>query len=536
MTRSERMLAGALFLLFFAQVPAIGQVCFLPKYERTLACVPTLTAIAGTTDYEVQYQNGNSGLYVVGSGSPLRIGGSVPLATPFGFAAQFASQIASAPSAATSVGFTLSFQGGAPTLRPADLGPLFSDLPQTIGRHRLYVGASYQFVQFTRIGGQNIKSFGFSQYFANEYFSEQNNPYIGANGEYLVNAPNAPLFGTNQLHSAASLKIHEVNTYVSFGVTDRLEVSAVIPFSKVLFSINTACSSVDPTYTFTHANSPDTTFCGLQSPTPQVDLNHLNPLNWYGLILTAPASSSTVNEPNATEINAGPEGILTTAKGLGDLTLRAKYEFLKREHDGLAAGMEFRAPTGDPLNFKGSGAFGYRTFLAYAYSARFSPHINIGYQYNGSSVNDVRDTVTYSNVPGTVANPNYNQGLLVYADKLTPTKLPNIFSTTVGLDFAATRRINVDFDLLERAFSNDGIKAYAPPTVPSGVTLVGAQTIQPFTGTNDKVTLIFGSKFKLVNHLLLAANLMVDANPGSGLSYKPSPLVSLSYDFGVTQK
>jgi len=36
------------------------------------------------------------------------------------------------------------------------------------------------------------------------------------------------------------------------------------------------------------------------------------------------------------------------------------------------------------------------------------------------------------------------------------TKLPDSFTATVGADFAVTRRLNLDADLLERVFSDDG--------------------------------------------------------------------------------
>jgi hypothetical protein len=248
----------------------------------------------------------------------------------------------------------------------------------------------------------------------------------------------------------------------------------------------------------------------------------------------------------------GPEGLPSSARGIGDVTLRAKYEFLKSKskHDGVAVGMEFRLPTGDPLNFKGSGAFGYRTFLAYGHTGRYSPHVNIGYQYNGSSVNDVQDRVTYTNSTTAPKFPSgpykglSTQGILVFADTPTARKLPNTFTTTFGLDYAAFKRVNFDADFLLRAFSNDDIQAFAPPTCLGCPTAGAGGAIPPtnaspparFTGTSVKDTLVFASKFRLPGHLLLAANLQVDANPGTGMSYKPSPIVTLSYDFGVSEK
>jgi hypothetical protein len=454
-------------------------------------------------------------------------------------------------------------QGGVPIFMPSDLGPLFSDLPQTVGRRRLYVGVSYQFLQFTKIGGQNIGSFNYTQYFGSDYHSRQNNPDFGADGYDLPDGSNTPALGTTALQSTASLKVHEVNSYVSFGITDSIEVSAVIPFSKVLFSMNTRCnSSLNINYVFPYVGQappsiPAGSYCGTQTPNPQTDLNaYLNTdrtlpyYPWYDGFLALPSSSSTVPDP------ISGQGILApAARGIGDVTLRGKYEFFesKSKHDGVALGMEFRLPTGDPLNFTGSGAFGYRTFLAYGHTGRYSPHVNIGYQYNGSSVNDVRDTIAYtnsSNAPTFTSGPykGYStRGILIFSDTLPSHKLPNTFTTAFGLDYAAFRRVNLDADFLLRAFSNNDIQAFATPTcggcppagagaAPTGAFYINKLPPNPFTGTSVKDTLVFAAKFRLPSHFLLAANLQVDANPGTGMSYKPSPVVTLSYDFGVSEK
>ncbi len=76
-----------------------------------------------------------------------------------------------------------------------------------------------------------------------------------------------------------------------------------------------------------------------------------------------------------------------SATGVGDLIVRVKGSVLRRSAHGLAVGLDLRMPTGDERNLLGSGAFGAKPFVAYSANFnRISPHVNIGYQWNGSSI------------------------------------------------------------------------------------------------------------------------------------------------------
>src|SRR5664279_229820 len=52
----------------------------------------------------------------------------------------------------------------------------------------------------------------------------------------------------------------------------------------------------------------------------------------------------------------------------------------------LALGAELRLPSGDALNFLGSGAVGIKPYLALSRTGKVAPHLNLGYQWNGNSV------------------------------------------------------------------------------------------------------------------------------------------------------
>ncbi len=108
-----------------------------------------------------------------------------------------------------------------------------------------------------------------------------------------------------------------------------------------------------------------------------------------------------------------------TATGIGDVDLRAKYEVYQGEHFGFATGVDVRLPTGDEQNLLGSGAIGVRPFGIVSYSARVSPHAEIGYELNGKSI-----------LAGDfVATPTTKGGL------------PDRFVYIVGADVAIVKRL-----------------------------------------------------------------------------------------------
>lgn len=481
--KALRFSAIAAFLLVLAASSAPGQVCSSgSKYANSIACLPTVVAGA-KSESALGYLDPTT-LQPLSGFIAHRT--ATPMAAPLGLGAQYASQVATAPSAATSAGYVFTFENGALSAKPGDLGPLVSDLPQTIGRNRFYLGASYQWMEISKTGGQDVKSFQYAKGFTDVF--ELADKSTGKNVPVAVD-------GFQVLQGSADLKIQNFDTYLSYGVTDRLDLSVIIPFSQVSLGFTTSCKSSDPV-----AADP--------SGHKTCYHNYVTPQTYNGYFVAA----YTFFEPN---------GGSKDASGIGDVALRAKYEVLKKDRQGLALGIEVRLPTGDPLNLRGSGASGVRPFVAWGYSSRFSPHANLSFQYNGSSVNDVVDT-----------NPTFDstQNVFTYSNTLTAKKLPDVFSFSAGADYAVNRRLNLNVDLLERVFSDDGSSVFnaSIPVIPGHPSYAAPQE---FHGNTGKTTVVLGGKGKLLSHLLLSANLLIDAT-NSGMSYKPSPVATLSYDFG----
>src|SRR5206468_8243488 len=70
------------------------------------------------------------------------------------------------------------------------------------------------------------------------------------------------------------------------------------------------------------------------------------------------------------------------AAGLGDVVVRAKYNFLTRRGGGLAAAIDVRTPTGDESDLLGTGALQAKVYgIGSIALGTISPHLNAGYMH-----------------------------------------------------------------------------------------------------------------------------------------------------------
>lgn len=144
------------------------------------------------------------------------------------------------------------------------------------------------------------------------------------------------------------LKIHEWTTALTFGVTDWLDVSALIPIENVRMAVGSNATIVNNSNTETHSFQTVAGLCDFPCRT------HL---------------FSNVR----------------TASGIGDMIVRVKAVAWRGKKAALALGGDVRFPTGDAMNFIGSGAYSVKPFAAWSYLSRISPHFLVGYEGNGSS-------------------------------------------------------------------------------------------------------------------------------------------------------
>src|SRR5262249_38537306 len=119
---------------------------------------------------------------------------------------------------------------------------------------------------------------------------------------------------------------------------------------------------------------------------------------------------------------------------IGDVLFRVKGTVWKGEHFGLAAAMDFRAPTGNENDFQGAGTWGVKPFVIASYRGRISPHVNLGYQWNGDSI-----------LAGSID---------VEHNLSSKGQLPNEFIYTVGADVGIAKDFTFSLDLLGQRFSD----------------------------------------------------------------------------------
>ena len=105
------------------------------------------------------------------------------------------------------------------------------------------------------------------------------------------------------------------------------------------------------------------------------DLNNPENLRNLSFVRTA---SSPIGESRSAE----------SATGVGDLILRAKYNFWREESGGAAFGLNLLLPSGDKDNLQGTGETHVAPFLigSQVMYDRFEPHINLGIDFNANDV------------------------------------------------------------------------------------------------------------------------------------------------------
>lgn len=195
------------------------------------------------------------------------------------------------------------------------------------------------------------------------------------------------------------------------------------------------------------------------------------------------------------------------ASGLGDLTLRLKGTAARwGGSHGLALALDVRMPTGDEENLLGSGAWGVRPFVAASLGfGVFSPHVNLGYQWNGNSLlaGDVE--------AGEAAD---------LADEV---------AYVVGADVALGDRLTLCADLVGRyVIDSSRVVSSTFSGLDAGHTQFA--DIAFAQGSYNQSSLALGFKANPVGRLLLVFNVLLRLDH-NGLRDSATPLLALDYTF-----
>ena len=283
-----------------------------------------------------------------------------------------------------------------------------------------------------------------------------------------VNQVTYPGVGTSYVvgQNDINFTVDQYTALATFGISSRVDLTLVVPFSNVNLSL------VSNAHQF------------------NVD-NNGTPLSDFSL--------GTINLP-------GSKG------GPGDVTINAKGNLIKAENGfSMAVGSELRIPTGDETNYLGTGAYGVKPYAILSHRGkRFTPNVNIGYQWNSASA-------LYTNPHGDHLN------------------LPPSFLYSGGADYKITRRLTLVGEYVGQYVIN------GPRLLQSTVKIPGQpgtfSTIIVTDSAGNQITSSYnianaggGIKINPFGGLLITASGLFKLND-SGLRAKWVPLVGISYRF-----
>jgi hypothetical protein len=348
-------------------------------------------------------------------------------------------------------------------------GPVLADRAETLGKRRIFVGASYEYFDFDKADGVNLKSFG-------AVFTHEPEPTICALIPTTPCLNGEPIY-TNDIvatQNRIDIKVHQVTMVGTYGLSDRLDVSLAIPVVDVRVGM-----------------SSNATIYNFEPP----------PVNHTFAPITDNPRETYLSPSNAILTNSD------SALGIGDLRLRGKYVAWRdsKEKSAVAVGLDLRLPTGDAYKFLGSGTWGLRPFVIYSYSSRVSPHASAGFEGNGNSV-----------LAGNVTS-----------QPVTKAKLPDVFSYSAGADASIRRWVGVSVDYIGTSLLSAARVETSNFTDFAGNS---HQNINTFTSTVNQANISLGGKIRPIGRLLVTGNVLFRLND-PGLHFKPSPLIGVSYTF-----
>jgi hypothetical protein len=363
-------------------------------------------------------------------------------------------QLGALPIPSPASGFTYAFDPSSGTFvrSTQSFGPILADRAETIGRGRFAFGYSLQQFSFETFDGLRLSHI----------------PAVFTHDDFQLGGGRNDFITTQ---NALSASVSQSTTSLTFGATDRLDVSVAVPL------IRTSLRVVSDATIHRVGTAGNSAIHFFQDP-------------------DAPGGFGT-------ERSFVAQG---SAAGLGDVTVRAKENVFKMPRGGMALGLELRLPTGQEENLLGSGSLGIKVFDAMSITfGRIAPHLNVGYQRNSASV--------------------------LAGDVTTGTKgdLPDELSYGVGADVGIEKRLSIAFDLIGR-HSADAPRLSITTFETAGSSPQSFPDIAFSVGALNAVSGALGMKVNIGGTMLATFNLQFKLND-AGVRTRITPLVGLEYAF-----
>ncbi len=362
--------------------------------------------------------------------------------------------VASFPLSSSTAGVTFDFGTGKPVQTSTSFGPIFAERAQTIGGKRISMGLNFTYIVFSRIRGISLEDLRLT-------FTHQD---VGLPG--LGDSPNE--FDTMDFYMRMDIAAAVMAVYFTYGITDRLDVGLAVPFTNI--QLKTSPFAQINSFTWVSNDSANHYFGGTQT------------------------------EPILTKY---PTPINDDATGIGDIAIRAKYNFIRERSVDFAAMLEYRMDTGDAANFLGAGFSALRaSVIGSKISGDFAPHLNLSYLKKFTDLD--RDE----------------------------------FEFIAGYDQKISGWLTLAIDVVGRFDLGDPIEGMQFPTSVDIKRTVGSTeyvntvslTNLPNYDHDNTIDAAFGFKLKLKEALLVMSNIFVPLNH-TGLRADIIPTMGLEFSF-----
>ena len=335
--------------------------------------------------------------------------GEVQLRAPLELNKAIASQLATFPIASSAGGYVFNTgpDGNAVPARQT-FGPSFTERAITIGRGQMNFGLSFQNVRFDSFEGIDLDT-GNINFAAvhSDCCPPGRNAVSVPTDDPLASTPRFPFFERDLLVSTVSSLAVEMQTTTlsaNFGVTDRLDLAIAIPIVRV----------------------------DLQAR--------------LGVEILRLGSADDALVHSFDGQGSGQRTLTTggSASGIGDVLVRGKYNFFKRDNGGLAAALDLRLPTGDEEDLLGTGTTQSKLFVvASGEFGRVAPHGSMGYTWSSGTTSPLLTTLPPIDATvGGISAPTRDLSL------------PDEVNYTFGVVVAAHARVSVGVDVIGRSLQD----------------------------------------------------------------------------------
>jgi len=192
------------------------------------------------------------------------------------------------------------------------------------------------------------------------------------------------------------------------------------------------------------------------------------------------------------------ETVEGSSAGVADIAVKAKIAAPIQGPLGLAASVELRLPTGDPVKLLGVGVTQAKAMLISAGNiGRASPHINVGYVWSGSD-----------------ASPRVFD---------LPIHVFNEFDYTIGVDINATSAITIAADAIGRTLKNAGTIQFVNSSNETFFDIQKTASLNILLGT-------VGAKMQVGRNSLLVVSAAFPLN-NAGVVPRWTPVVGFEHTF-----